>query len=113
MTRWATSSGRCSNARSSIGSRHQVLGVAHAPRLGYGRRREGVVMSDYSSGDFGSGGGDSVTEVTTTSWLQRILQSFVGALIGILMVVGSVILLWWNEGRAVEAIRALDPGARQ
>jgi hypothetical protein len=56
---------------------------------------------------------DSVTEVTTTGWLQRVLGSFVGALIGILMVVGSVILLWWNEGRAVEAIRALDQGARQ
>src|SRR5580704_4374358 len=56
---------------------------------------------------------DSVTEVTTTGWLQRVLGSFVGALIGILMVIGSVILLWWNEGRAVEAIRALDQGARQ
>jgi hypothetical protein len=57
--------------------------------------------------------GDSVTEVTTTGWLQRVLGSFVGALIGILMVIGSVVLLWWNEGRAVEAIRALDQGARQ
>ena len=26
--------------------------------------------------------GDSVTEVTTTGWLQRVLGSFVGALIG-------------------------------
>lgn len=56
---------------------------------------------------------DSVTEVTTTGWLQRILGSFVGALIGVLLVVGSIALLWWNEGRAVEAIRALDQGARQ
>ena len=56
---------------------------------------------------------DSVTEVTTTGWLQRVLGSLVGALIGILMVIGSVILLWWNEGRAVEAIRALDQGSRQ
>ena len=37
---------------------------------------------------------DSVTEVTTTGWLQRVLGSFVGALIGVLMVIGSVILLW-------------------
>jgi len=56
---------------------------------------------------------DSVTEVTTTGWLQRIGQSVVGALIGLLLVIGSVILLWWNEGRAVEAIRALDRGAKQ
>src|SRR3954447_14355037 len=56
---------------------------------------------------------DSVTEVTTTGWLQRIGQSVVGALIGLLLVIGSVVLLWWNEGRAVEAIRALDRGAKQ
>jgi hypothetical protein len=55
----------------------------------------------------------SVTEVTTTGWLQRIVQSFVGAVIGVLLVIGSIVLLWWNEGRAVEAIRALDQGARQ
>jgi hypothetical protein len=56
---------------------------------------------------------DSVTEVTTTGWLQRIVQSFVGAVIGVLLVIGSIVLLWWNEGRAVEAIRALEQGARQ
>jgi hypothetical protein len=56
---------------------------------------------------------NSVTEVTTTGWLQRIGQSIVGALIGFLLVIGSVILLWWNEGRAVDAIRALDRGAKQ
>ena len=55
---------------------------------------------------------DSVTDVTTTGWLQRLLGSFVGALIGMLLVIGSIVLLWWNEGRAVEAIRALDQGAR-
>jgi hypothetical protein len=53
---------------------------------------------------------DSVTEVTTTGWLQRIVQSFVGAVIGVLLVIGSIVLLWWNEGRAVAAIRALDRG---
>lgn len=62
------------------------------------------------SDDFSS---DSVTEVTTTGWLQRIGQSILGALIGIILVLGSIILLWWNEGRAVEAIRALDRGAKQ
>jgi hypothetical protein len=69
-------------------------------------------MSDDFSPDLGSDG-DSVTEVTTTGWLSRILQSIVGALIGILLVVGAVVLLWWNEGRAVEASRALAEGARQ
>src|SRR5258708_9803942 len=78
-------------------------------------RRENLAMSDDSSnfsgsGDFG-GGNDSVTETTTTGWLQRILGSLVGALIGILLVIGSLCLRWGNEGRAVEAIRALDQGA--
>jgi hypothetical protein len=70
-------------------------------------------MSDDFSGGYDGGGSDSVTEVTTTGWLQRLLQSLVGVLIGILLVIGSIVLLWWNEGRAVEAIRALDQGARQ
>jgi hypothetical protein len=55
----------------------------------------------------------SVTEVTTTGWLQRLLGSFVAALIGILLIIGGVALLWWNESRAVTAIRALDQGAHQ
>jgi hypothetical protein len=59
------------------------------------------------------GGADSVTEVTTTGWLSRIGQGFIGALIGIVLVIGSVVLLWWNEGRAVEAVQALDQGAHQ
>jgi len=71
-------------------------------------------MSDDNNFIPDSGGGaDSVTDVTTTGWLQRIGQSFVGALIGVLLVIGSIVLLWWNEGRAVEAITALDRGARQ
>ena len=68
-------------------------------------------MSDEFSPD--PGGGDSVTEVTTTGWLQRLGQSIVGALFGLVLVIGSIVLLSWNEGRAVEAIRALDQGARQ
>jgi len=69
------------------------------------RRAEHFMSDEYSN--------DSVTEVTTTGWGQRIGQSIVGALIGLLLVIGSVVLLWWNEGRAVDAIRALDRGAKQ
>jgi len=71
------------------------------------------MSDDFSGGGYDGGGSDSVTEVTTTGWLQRLLQSLVGVLIGILLVIGSIVLLWWNEGRAVEAIRALDQGVRQ
>ena len=59
------------------------------------------------------GDGDSVTVVTTRSWGQRLAGSFVGALFGILFVAISFILLYWNEGRAVDAIAALNQAARQ
>jgi len=55
---------------------------------------------------------DLITETVTTGWGGRIINSFIGALIGLVLVVGSLWLLWWNEGRAVDAERALDKGAR-
>ena len=55
---------------------------------------------------------DRITEVTRTGFGSRILGSFIGVLFGILLVIGSVILLYWNEGRAVQAARALQEGER-
>ncbi|HEY9568902.1 MAG TPA: hypothetical protein VIR38_12480, partial [Thalassobaculum sp.] len=54
---------------------------------------------------------DSVTVVTEKSWGARLGGSLAGALIGILLFFGSFFLLVWNEGRAVDAIVALDTGA--
>lgn len=65
-------------------------------------------MSD-NDGFFGN---DHVCEVSERGWLGRLGGSLAGALFGILMVLGSVPLLVWNEGRAVEAIAALDAGAK-
>lgn len=56
-------------------------------------------------------GPDQVTEVTSTSWLQRLGQALGGVLLGILAVVGSVILLFWNEGRAIKTAQSLAEGA--
>jgi hypothetical protein len=53
---------------------------------------------------------DSFTETTSTSWLSRIAQSITGVLLGLLFVVGSIILLFWNEGRAVQTERSLSEG---
>jgi hypothetical protein len=55
---------------------------------------------------------DRVTEMTRTGFGQRIVSSFFGVLIGFLMLIASVILLYWNEGRAVQASRALQEGER-
>lgn len=48
------------------------------------------------------------TEVTRTSYLQNILNSFVGALLGLLLFFGSFIVIWWNEGRTNMAVIAAD-----
>src|SRR5581483_259180 len=64
-------------------------------------------MSDDSSGSVT----DSFTETTTTSWLSRIGQSILGVLIGIVLIIGSGVFLFWNEGRAVQTYRSLAEGA--
>ena len=62
-----------------------------------------------SSSSFNSD--DSFTETTTTSWFSRILGSLMGVLIGLLLTIGSCVLLFWNEGRAVQTARSLAEGA--
>ncbi len=54
---------------------------------------------------------DRFTEVTTEGWGQRLGGSLIAALIGFILVIVSVGLLYWNEGRAVTASRALGRGA--
>ena len=54
---------------------------------------------------------DQFTEVTTEGWGQRLGGSLIAALIGLILVPASIGLLYWNEGRAVDAIRALNRGA--
>jgi Transmembrane protein 43 len=56
---------------------------------------------------------DQYTEVTTQGWLQRLGGSFIAALIGLLLVPLSIVVLYWNEGRAVDASRALSRGASE
>ena len=56
-------------------------------------------------------GRDSVTEVTSTSWLRRLGQSFGGVILGFALIIGSGILLFWNEGRAVTTANSLKEGA--
>ena len=56
--------------------------------------------------------GDTFTEVTSRSWISRIGQSIVGVLIGLVMVIASIVVLFWNEGRAIQTARSLAEGAR-
>jgi hypothetical protein len=52
--------------------------------------------------------GDSFQEVTYTNWFSRIRNSIGGALIGILLFLVSFVVLFWNEGRAVDTARSLE-----
>ena len=55
---------------------------------------------------------DSVTEVVTVGWWGRIKESLTGALLGLAAIAGGIALMVWNEGRAIEAITALNAGQR-
>ena len=50
-------------------------------------------------------------EVTSVSWFGRIKNSVVGVLVGIVLILAMIILLFWNEGRAVTTARSLEEGA--
>ncbi|MCB1385813.1 MAG: TMEM43 family protein [Nitratireductor sp.] len=54
---------------------------------------------------------DSFTEVTHRSWGSRLRGSMSGFLAGLALVLGAIVLLFWNEGSAVRTDRALNEGA--
>jgi hypothetical protein len=56
-------------------------------------------------------GVDQVTEVTNTSWFARLGQAIVGVLMGLVFVVVSIGVLFWNEGRAIRTAQGLAEGA--
>jgi hypothetical protein len=56
---------------------------------------------------------DTDTTVTSESWLSRLVGSIVGVFFGGLLVLASIGVLFWNEGRAVRAASSLKTGAAQ
>lgn len=53
---------------------------------------------------------DVVTDVEQTGWLARLGQSFAGVLFGFAFIIGAGVLLFWNEGRAIQTARSLTEG---
>ena len=47
-------------------------------------------------------------EAVTTSWFSRLGSAFRGVVIGFVMVLGAIILLWWNEGRSVRRYKEIS-----
>ncbi|WP_395747267.1 TMEM43 family protein [Prosthecobacter sp.] len=54
---------------------------------------------------------DSYTEVTSQNWFSRIGESIKGILFGIIIIPITIVVLWWNEGRAVTTANSLKEGA--
>lgn len=65
---------------------------------------------DINEGVPGADAADAFTETTQTSWLARIWESIKGVLFGLLLLVVGIVLLFWNEGRAVRTYRSLAEG---
>ncbi len=55
---------------------------------------------------------DQVSTVTSRSWLERLRDSLIASVIGMLLVGAAVALLSWNEGTEVAALGSLDLAAR-
>ncbi len=53
---------------------------------------------------------ETYTETTNQSWLSRIGNSIKGILFGIVVIPLMIILLWWNEGRAITTANSLKEG---
>jgi len=53
---------------------------------------------------------DEIRVVTSQSWISRIFGSIGGVFVGMALVLVSIVLLFWNEGRFVETYKTLVEG---
>lgn len=56
---------------------------------------------------------DLITETTRTSWFSRLGSAIGGIFVGLIFVLAAVVLIFWNEGRAVQTAKSLAEGAGQ
>jgi len=54
---------------------------------------------------------DQITEVTSQGCGGRLIGSIQGIFIGIIGIIVAIVLLFWNEGRAVQTYKSLKEGA--
>ena len=55
---------------------------------------------------------DTFTETTTKSWGSRIVGSITGVIFGIVLILGSALVLFLNEGHAIQTERRSSKAAR-
>lgn len=63
--------------------------------------------------DVTPGGPAEFTETTSKSWFQRLREALSGILTGVFVLIAAIVLVFWNEGRAVKTATALNEGAGQ
>lgn len=54
---------------------------------------------------------DSYTESSSQSFFSRLIDSIKGVIFGMILIIGSIVLLCWNEGRAVKTAQSLKEGS--
>jgi len=54
----------------------------------------------------------SYTEITEEGWFSRLGGAIKGVVAGIVMVPVAIVVLWWNEGRAVDRYKTLEEGSK-
>ena len=54
---------------------------------------------------------DQFIERSSQSWISRLGGSLKSVLFGIVLFGASIVLLWWNEGRAVKTAKGLKEGS--
>lgn len=53
---------------------------------------------------------DVFTETTSTSWFSRMKNALMGMLLGLILIPGSMVLMFWNESRAIRETYRLNEG---
>ena len=56
-------------------------------------------------------GSDDATETSSKSWFEKIIDSLKAIVFGLIIVVGSGVLMFWNEGRSAQTAASLAEGA--
>ena len=47
-------------------------------------------------------------EITNTSWLTRLKDAFIGIFVGLGLIIGAIVLVFWNEGHSLHMAQSLD-----
>jgi hypothetical protein len=54
---------------------------------------------------------DTFTTVSSTSFFGRIREALIGFIVGPLLIIGAIILIFWNESHSVRVLKSLKEGA--